>query len=241
MIDISKRSPVATGSLLRALGFRKDPEVLSDEPPGLSFNFGNFKLEAGQLMNRWLRPVITVGGVMTTDRTISLVHFEMPLDVESFEQGVALVTYCLDRHSPGGAFKPASTVSWLDEGRRYRHLLPWEKEASAYAVRPHCYVEREWARLALRDLSEILKGTNEDSPVIFQFDGEVLTIRCSQKVIAAPAVGLPWPNRFSISASLLQGLPQRLGSEVEVSVWDRKLQIGNRSYSGVTNFNMGEL
>src|SRR5258706_16473000 len=93
---------------------------------GLSFDFGNFKLEASQNVNRWLRPVITLGGVMATDRTVAVVHFEMPLEVESFEQGVALVTHCLDSHA-GGVFEAASPVPWLIEGRQYRNLLPWNK------------------------------------------------------------------------------------------------------------------
>jgi hypothetical protein len=45
---------VATAGVLRALGFHDDPNVISDEPPGLSLDFGNFKLEASHNVNRWL-------------------------------------------------------------------------------------------------------------------------------------------------------------------------------------------
>jgi hypothetical protein len=122
-------SAVATEDVLRALGFHDDPGVMTDEPPGLSFDFGNFTLEASQNVNRWLRPVVALGGVMTTNRSSALVHFEMPLVVESFEQGVALVTHCLDSHA-GGTFIPASPVPWLLEGRQYRNLLPWNKRSA---------------------------------------------------------------------------------------------------------------
>jgi len=107
-------------------GVEIDPNVLSDGMPGLSFDFGNFKLEASENVNRWLRRVIILGGVMATNRTIAVVHFEMPLEVESFEQGVAFVTHCLDSHASGN-FESSLPVEWLKNGRQYRHLLPWYK------------------------------------------------------------------------------------------------------------------
>ena len=121
-------APIKSEDVLRRLGFREDNSVLSDGSPGLSFEFGNFKLEASHGANRWLRPVVMIGGVMATERTLALVHFEMPLEVESFEQGVAFVTHCLDS-SAGGVFNPFSPAPWLVEGRQYRHLLPWNKKS----------------------------------------------------------------------------------------------------------------
>jgi hypothetical protein len=61
---------------------------------------------------------------MTTSRTVALVHFEMPTKVESFEQGIALVTHCLDKHADGN-FVSEVNAPWLEDGRQYRHLLPW--------------------------------------------------------------------------------------------------------------------
>lgn len=128
--DVSPVSRIATRVVLHRLGFCRDDAVLSDGSPGLSIDFGNFKLEASHNLNRWLRPVIILGGVMSTSRTIAVVHFEVPLELESFEQGVALFTYCLDSHA-GGVFCPSSNVPWLIEGRRYRHLLPWNKTSKS--------------------------------------------------------------------------------------------------------------
>ena len=119
-------STVSTDYVLRALGFQEDPDVLSDRSVGLSFDFGTFRLEASQGLNRWFRPVIILGGVMATSRTNTLVHFEMPIQVESFEQGIAFVTHALDSHA-GGSFQPSSPVGWLDDGRRFSHLLPWKR------------------------------------------------------------------------------------------------------------------
>jgi hypothetical protein len=110
-----KPESVPIERVLRTLGFREDPTVLSDGMPGLSYDFGTFRLEASQGVNRWLRPVAILGGLMATNRTSVLIHFQVPLEVESFEQGVALITYTLDSHS-GGRFEPPFEVPWLRRG-----------------------------------------------------------------------------------------------------------------------------
>lgn len=122
-------SPIPTQDVLLALGFKKDSSVLSDGDVGLSFDFGNFKLEASQNVNRYFQTVMILGGVMTTARSVTAVHFEIPLEVESFEQGVALVTHCLDRHA-GGTFVGTFPVAWLNEGRKRRDRLPWYKKSA---------------------------------------------------------------------------------------------------------------
>jgi len=70
-------------------------------------------------MNRWFQPVVMLTGVMATSRTIAVVECEMPQEVESFEQGVAWVTYCLDNQTDDDIFKPASSVPGLRDGRQY--------------------------------------------------------------------------------------------------------------------------
>jgi hypothetical protein len=232
--DISPTSSIKTHALLLTLGFSEDPtEDFGSAWPELSYDFGNFKLSASCSMNRLFQDVVMLSGVMTTRRSIALVEYEMPLEIESFELGLALVTYCLDVHAYDGIFKPASPVAWVAEGRRYRHLLPWERDIAEYAARPHCYVQRDWARVALRDLAEVVSSVDNNS-VIFQFDGDVLTIRCEGKVLAMPATGNPWPTRYSVRAELLRTLPRRLmRKQVEFSILESILTIGNMRYGGV--------
>ena len=67
-------------------------------------------------MNRWFQPVVMLTGVMATSRTIAVVECEMPQEVESFEQGVAWVIYCLDNQTDDDIFKPASSVPGLPDG-----------------------------------------------------------------------------------------------------------------------------
>ena len=113
---------------------------------------------------------------MTTTRTIAEVECEMPEEVESPEQGVAWITWCLDEHAPGRLFVPAWDVPWLAIGRQYKHLLPWERQRAAYAARPQCSVRRDFAAWGLRYLAQLLAEADEDTLVTFSFDGEVLLI-----------------------------------------------------------------
>lgn len=124
---------------------------------------------------------------------------------------------------------------WLKEGRKYQHLLPWERERRAYEARPHCYVDRDWARVAFKRLAEQLANVNAESPVTFSFDGRVLTILCGEGVNVMSAVGKRWTQIYSIKARALRDLPKRLMSnEVEVSVWKSHLTLGNKRYPGIS-------
>jgi hypothetical protein len=196
-----------TWDLLLSLGFVEDPDVISDDPGGLNYDFGNFKLEASHLTNRRFQSVVLLSGILVLDNSIGEVECEMPCAVESREQGIAWITWCLDEHAHG-EFIPARPVSWLGIGRQYRHLLPWEKEIAAYEARPRCLVQRDFARVGLRYLSELIATAVDDVPVMFAFDGEVLSIRIKERLIVMPAEGNRWEEVFSIRAGTMRDLPK---------------------------------
>jgi hypothetical protein len=235
---IAKQKHVSTWGLLPSLGFVADPRVISDWMPGMSCNFGNVKVSASCVMGRYFKEVVLFTGVLQTERTISEICFEMPLYVESLEQCVSWLVYGLDQSADNGIFKPAKAVPWLEEGRKNRNALPWKqqwaRESAAYAARPHCFVSKEWARIALKTLAEHLATIADDTPVTFQFDGEVLTIRCAGKVIAVAAQGNLWSQSFSIPAAMLRKFPKRfMETHIEVSIWESALKIGRRCYGEV--------
>lgn len=239
-MDCQQQSFVRTWDLLRDLGFIEDPRVISDPPGGLSIDFGNLKLEASHVLNRRFVPAVLFTGVILTPRTIASVDCEMPREVESRELGIAWVTWCLDSQA-GGLFEPVLPVDWLTAGRTHRHLLPWERMQAEYSNRPRCHVRRDWARLAFRDLSAQVEAADDDTPVIFQFDGEVMKISCGGQVVATPASGAPWSSRYSLSARSLRWLPTRLTRDpIVFSVFNGGLTIGNRRYSGVVEADLEE-
>jgi len=223
-----------TWDVLREFGFLPDDQVISDVMPGLSFDFGNFKLSASCVTNMRFVEVVLLTGVMATSRSIAEVQFEMPKQIQSHKQCAAWIVWHLDKVAGDEGFVSVHAVEWLVEGRNHRNLLPWVAEMAEYEARPHCTVERVWLRVALKELRWIL-STAYDGDVVFGFDGAVLTIRCAGKVVAMPGEGMPWAQRYTIRTEKLRNLPKRLMTErLEVSIWETRLTIGRNSYEGVS-------
>jgi len=151
---------IVTWDVLQDLGFAPDAGVMSDVMPGLSYDFGNFKLTASCVMNlRFGEVVLFLGGMISRDRA-AFVQFEMRRSIDFKELCAAWIVSQLDESADGGCFTPARNVPWVDEGRRNKHLLPWEiervrreSELEVYRERPSCAVERDWLRLPLKKLA----------------------------------------------------------------------------------------
>jgi hypothetical protein len=224
---------ISTWELLADLGFQPGE---NDERV---YDFGDFKLFAGPPGFDHRRSCIEVvpfhGGWLTT-RKMAWVEFELPVDVESQEQCAAFLAYFLDRYD-GECFNPKVTTFWLDLGRQYKHLLPWERETAAYDARPHCIVERDWMRVATKSLQKIIEAAPADSVVVFAFDGVILSIMCNRELVAMPAKGERWLSKFAIPVEKIKHLPKRfLSDRVNVSIWEMCLQFGNHRYPGASEF-----
>lgn len=219
--------------VLESLGFVPDDSVRSEPPPGLSLDFGNLRLCAGQATVPGGERAVLLSGLLRSRMGWAEVLHELPGEVESFEQGVALIVWCLDR-SASGRFQPPHDVEWLERGRSYRSLLPWVRRLAEWESRPHCYAERDWARMAVRKLELGLVASADDEPVVFAFDGHVLSIQVAETEIAISADGEAWAERYSIPASRLRRLPKRFSRpQVEFGVHQSHLTIGSWVYSGV--------
>lgn len=222
--------------VLKEFGFKPDAAVLaSDIRPGLSFDFGNFKLSASAVMAKCLLPIVSFTSVLATRRTLTDVHFEMPRRIESREKCAAWLAWNLDQCSDG-PFRPRVPAPWLQTGRANLRLLPWYFDQEAYDARPHCTVDREWARPLLKKLKGVLEKTPAEEMVWCSFDGEILRIRCGKELLATAAEGMPWKERYGLKADKLKRLPLRLMQQgVGVSVWDGHLELANCRYEGVVS------
>ena len=110
-----------TRTVFRDLGFEEDWEAFTDQPPAYLYDFGNLLLCAAQCTSsRSFRPIFLIGGVKRGPRSLGQVVFELPLTVDSFEQGVALIA-----HAVGTDFDPLVPTPWLSDGRQWRGHLPW--------------------------------------------------------------------------------------------------------------------
>jgi hypothetical protein len=216
---------VDTRSLLTELGFQQDWESITDAPPAYYCDFGNLRLTAAQVLSRFYEPVFLFGGVMRNERSIQKIQFEMPLEIESFAQGVAWITCGLGRR-----FVPRLDTPWLDVGWQWQDLLPWERERKAYADRPKCEIKKDWLRLAIKELRPLASAASEDDLLWLAFDGEVLRFTVREKVVLIPAIGTAWDKRYAIKARQLDHLPKRLSGLVEISVWGTRLSVDNRGW-----------
>lgn len=235
-------APNAAWNLLKDFGFTPDAEVISDLRPGLSFDFGSFKLSASAVMGEYFQPVVLFTGVLARSRTLAEISFEIPRETMPRELVAALVVWNLDRVSPGRRFSPEREVTWLELGRQNQHRLPWEitraeraKEAAEYAARPHCTVNRSVLKLALKTLAEQLMQAPASDPVVVSFDGRVLSFLCHGVETVVGAAGQAWSCPYCLEVKrLTDKLPKRLMSQtVEVGVWKSMLEIGRNRYKGL--------
>lgn len=109
---------LATASLLRSLGADDDPTMTMADDIGLRLRIGPHLLQGGEFTSRWLRPTYRISGVIDTGRTISLVESEMPVELESEDEGLAWLAQILGSAIPDD-LKPA----WLLKGQGLKHLL----------------------------------------------------------------------------------------------------------------------
>ena len=207
----SADAKVSTWALLLELGFTVKPACMC---PTLSYDFGNLTLDAGEVVTKRFLPVILLTGIYSGVSSFGMIEYEIPRELSSREEGLALLAYCLDSKAGDPIFRPKNATPWLAAGRLHKGLLPCERSAAAarteYESRPRCWVDREWLRLGLKTLKVRLDDMKDADSVGFEFDGERLEIHSTGKSILLPAEGGVWPQRYAVPVGNLRQLPKRL-------------------------------
>lgn len=212
------------------LDFEKVYGLMTDEEPSYRYDFGNLEIQVIKVTNKYFLPVFLMSGIYKTNRKLGSIDSEIPEKVSSFEQGVAFIAY------PIRNYQPLKYVRWLEQGKRWADLLPWEQQKKEYENRPLCVVDDEWFRVAVKKLREDLNFGDPDDLVEFKFDGEILQIKTSRSHIAVTAKGKVWDKSYFLHLSQLNHLPKRIFKRPHyISVWDGKLTIDNRSFIFVSS------
>jgi hypothetical protein len=217
---------VKTRALFESLGFQEDWEAITDQRPAYYYDFGNLRLTAAEVMSQYWVPCIHFGGVCQGARSISMVDFEMPLEVESLEQGAAWIAYGI-----GEKFRPRRPTPWLADGWTWQDRLPWVRRMEEYKARPMCSVEKDWLKLAARKLRPLADSASESDLVWVSFNGETLRIAGCGATVIVPAIGTAWDARYAIKATQLDHLPKRLANPVVIGVWEGRLTIGRQVWN----------
>ena len=124
-------------NILIELGFKHDGEFFV-------FDFGNCQIKGAQIINFSFARVFHFFGYYVNARSGAFIDFQVPIEAESFEQGVAFIAYYLRNHHfsimPG----------WLAEGLTWQFHLPWVREQIEYENTPKASVDREWFKIDYR-------------------------------------------------------------------------------------------
>lgn len=216
---------VSSRDVFLALRFEEDWDCISDCLPGYRYRFKGFVLSASELMSVCLKPVFHVGGNWYDGNSYAEVLFEMPLMLESIDQGAAWIADGLARHH----VKPVGPPAWLVEGRDHKDLLPWVRQLRAYEARPTCLVDADWLRLAARKLRVILESADGSQSATLSFDGTILRIATGSELLAISARGGAWPDPVVVELGSLSWAVGRLrGQTITLSLWEGRLSVGRR-------------
>jgi hypothetical protein len=214
-----------TRAIFDCLGFKEDWEAITDQRPAYYYDFGNLRLTAAEVMG-FGRPRFHFGGVWRGVNSMSMVDFEMPVEVESLEQGAAWIAYGI-----GESFRPLHPTPWLADGRTWQDHLPWVRRMEEYKARPTCSVEKEWFKVAAKKLRPLADVASASDLLWFAFDGEALRIAGCGVAVILPATGTAWDLRYAIKGTQLDHLPTRLPDPVVIAVWEGTLSVGRRVWT----------
>jgi len=216
---------VKTRAVFESLGFKEDWEAITDQRPAYYYDFGNLRLTAAEVMP-FGPSRFHFGGVWRGSNSLSMIDFEMPVEVESLEQGAAWIAYGI-----GESFRPLHPTRWLADGRTRRDRLPWVRRMEEYKGRPTCSVEKEWFKLAVKKLRPRADVASESDLLWFAFDGEALRISGCGAAVILPATGVAWDQRYAIKGAQLDHLPTRLPDPIVIGVWEGTLAVGRRVWT----------
>jgi hypothetical protein len=213
--------------LLELLEFKPATANFTDEQPGYFYDFGNLRLEVVQVTSQYLRPIMLFTGTMRTARSFGSVEFELLMEVDSFEQGVALITMGI-----GYDFMPLKATPWFDQGKELQDHLPGRAERREYEGRPQCMVEADWFRLAAKKLRAAAESSVATDTFSVSFKQDTLRFELPDRVVVVPAAGDQWSTTYRGLVTELRYLSRRTPSGgLSVSVWKERIQIGRLGLS----------
>ncbi len=192
---------------------------------GLQLDLGNCKLKAIQGINRHFQEGYNFFGYYISERRAGELDFFLPLQLESYEQVLAFIAYYL--RNADLRIKP----DWLNEGLALKEHLPWQRDSKKYNENPKSTIEHEWFRVMVKKIRLLIPTSTDEDVTIFSFDGTVLKVVCNNQTFVVSGLGQDWQRTATVKTKSLNFLPKRiLNRDVQVFIWQDKLNIGNRIF-----------
>ena len=224
------RSSYATLDSLKALGFtsRSTPSGMD----AVGYRFRLVDLVASASCTIAGVPLVRLNGILDTGRTIGLIDYCIPPDLETAQAAAAWVSYQLKSHRSGLEPLPA----WFLEGEECWDLGPPAVEErrirermEAYRSCPMCFIDRDYARPLRSKLRTALSGLAGETAMEAAFDGRIFSIALEGEVHEVAALGDRWPSSYRVTVSATTRLPDRFKSpEVVVSVFEDHLTMAGQ-------------
>ena len=195
-------------------------------PPGRNCRSEQYDgAKGGVVPNMQFRRVMLLSGYFIASRIAGEIEYNMPLKLESLEQGLAFLAYaCRD-------CVPIRPTPWLVQGRALQDHLPWVKSRREYEARPQCAVAKDWFRLAAKDLRVAAEAATPTDAVEIAFDGASLRIAYGERVLTWPTSGNAWPGPAKVRLAEMRLLPKRLqGDVVHFDIWEGRIGIGRMRF-----------
>lgn len=168
------------------------------------------------------RPMVYMKGVVRRPRSIDQIEASMYPEVDTHEQGVALLAYYLASH-----WEDEPRPQWALNGERWADHLPWRLDQARYAGRPQARVQRDRIRLDHQALRALAETAGPEDVATFGFDGEILRIRAGDVKVALMADGEPWPETVEVPLAPLRHLPKRIMQDpLPIDIWEGCLRLG---------------
>jgi hypothetical protein len=200
-------------AILEQVGFRRTGNIWE-------YDFGNGILSAGKGV-KWFDEIFQFFGYYRSERQYGEFEFDLPLKVESYDQGIALISYHLR------SAELQIIPEWLKEGLKLEDTLPWKRDIAAWRNNPKAEIEHEWFRVLVSKLKSLALTAGEDDITEFSFDGSLIKVVPGAQPILLAATGTPWKQTAIVKTKDLLNLPKRIYKRgARLYIWENKLHAG---------------
>lgn len=193
-------------------------------PGGWEYDFGNCKVKATKTY-KWSNQIFQFYGTYFTRRTAGEIEFDLPLKVESYEQGVAL----LAKYIRSKDF--LNIPDWINQGKVWEDHLPGRRELKEFRDNPEANIEHGWFRVMLKKIIEAAHEANDQDMTTISFDGSMLRVEYRENLLVCPGIGKAWTAKAILKTKSLGSVPARISRNgISIYLWKDSLYIGNRVF-----------
>lgn len=189
------------------------------------YNLNVLSLKASIVTDFSYSDVYYFTGTILRERERSIISFKIPVYVNSFEQGLAMLSYYLRND------KLDKIIPWINEGLKLEAKLPWFIDIKAYENCPRIKIQSGWIRDTFKQIRDIAKNSNETDITSIFFDGKLIKIDSNNNLFQFKAEGEIWQSEVQVYTKDLLNLPKRIPDyEISIYLYNKSINILYRKF-----------